>query len=63
MNIMIDTPYLAVEEYARRTGQTARAVQEQCKKGQLPVRPREKQGEKYFINNALLTKQALEQGY
>jgi hypothetical protein len=63
MNVMIDTPFLAVDEFARRTGQTPRAVLEQCKNGKLPVRPREKQGEKYMINNALLTKQALEQRY
>ena len=61
MNVVIDTPYLSVEEYARRTGMTERSVRERCIKGQLPVRKR-RDGERFFVNNALLMKEALEAG-
>ena len=61
MQVHIDTPYLPIDEYARRTGQTPRAVLEQAKKGDLPVKPRKTENDKYFINNALLIKRALEQ--
>lgn len=73
MQVHIDTPYLTVEEYARRSGLSVRAVQLMCcpskdKDGnqqapKLPLKPKSVAGEKTFINNALLTKQALEQRY
>jgi len=63
MQVHIDAPYLSVEEYARRTGLSVRAVRDRCIRGQLPVQPREKDGERYMINVAFLTKQALEAKY
>ena len=61
--IFIDAPFLAVDEYARRTGQTTRSVKLQCQQGKLPVRKRNSDQEKYYVNNALLIKQALEAEY
>lgn len=62
MQVHIDTPYLSVSEYAKRTGQTEKAVQNDCKRGKLPCAPRVTGG-KFMINNAMLIKQALEQEY
>lgn len=63
MNVQIDTPYLTVEEYARRSGRTVRAVRDLCAAGDLPTKPRKQSGERYMVNNALLMKQALESNY
>ncbi|WP_297531073.1 hypothetical protein [Thalassolituus sp.] len=63
MQVQIDTPYLSVEEYAKRSGRTVRAVREMCAAGDLPTKPRKQPGERYMINNALLLKQALESKY
>ncbi len=63
MNVQIDTPYLSVEEFAKRSGRTVRAVRDMCAAGDLPVKQRKKPGEHYMINNALLIKQALESNY
>lgn len=60
MSVYIDTPYVTVDEYARRTGLTSDAVQTMCKRGQLPVKERKK-GERFFINMNLLNRQAAEQ--
>ena len=56
--VQIDVPYLSIREYAKRSGQSLASVRKQCEAGKLPVRAR-KDGEKYFINMALLTKEAL----
>ena len=61
--ILVDTPYLSVKEYARRTGQTRGAVAQQARAGKLPVKPRNSDQEKIFINNALLLRQALNQKF
>lgn len=37
IQIVISEPFITAEEFARRTGQTDRAVIEQLKRGQLPV--------------------------
>ncbi len=63
MNVQIDTPYLTPDEYARRSGMTPRQVLERCKNGDLPVRKRNNERERYFVNNALLTKEALDAKY
>jgi len=63
MNVLIDTPYLTADEYAKRSGLSYSAVLTRCKRGQLPVAERDEKGEKYMINNALLIKQALERNY
>jgi len=62
MQVHIDTPYLSVEEYARRTGFSVRSVRERCLQGRLPVAPR-RDGERYMINNAKLMQEALEAKY
>jgi len=58
--IQIDAPYLAIPEYAKRTGQTVSAVTCQCDKGQLPVHTQTDPGKrgKRFINMLALYKQA-----
>lgn len=58
--ITIDTPYLTCDEYAKRVGLSKRAVQERAKNGEYPIKPRKTDNDTYFINNALLLKQALE---
>lgn len=79
MHISIPAPYLTPRAYARQLNDgveavpdengkvpeglvTERAVIEMCKAGDLPVKPR-KSGQRYYINVALLTKQALEREY
>lgn len=73
--IQIDTPYITIDEFIRRastgkedpqTGKedlTWRAVQEMCLKGKLPIKERENARGRIFINNALLTLQAVERRY
>lgn len=61
--LSIDVGYLPVPEYARRTGQSVASVQKQVAAGKLPIRPKEINGGKTYINNALLIKQALEADY
>lgn len=63
MMVHIDTPYVTCEEYAKRSGLSARSVRERCMNGQLPVAPRTKDGERYMVNVAKLMKQALEREY
>ena len=60
--VFIDTPYLTVKEFSRRTGRTVDSITWDVKNGKLPCAPRTK-GAPYYINNALLTKQALERKY
>lgn len=60
MQIHIDAPYMTCEEYARRCGLSPRAVRDKCMSGGLPVAKRKKDGERYMVNFALLTAQALE---
>lgn len=63
MTVQVDSPYVTCEEYARRAGLSSRAVRERCMAGTLPVAPRKKDGERYLVNLALLTRQALEAQY
>ncbi len=58
--VSIDTPYLTIEEYAKRIGLSSRAVAERARAGEYPLKPRKSSADKIFINNALLIKQALE---
>ncbi|WP_026160498.1 helix-turn-helix domain-containing protein [Teredinibacter turnerae] len=61
--VNIDAPWLTPEEFAKRTGISVRTVRDYCAKGRLPIKPRKTDNERYWINNALLIKQALEAEY
>ncbi len=63
VQISIDAGFISIAEYARRTGQTYAAVAQQARSGKLPIRERENEKEKIFINNALIIKQAIEQEF
>ncbi|MFQ3261271.1 hypothetical protein [Reinekea sp.] len=63
VTVQVDAGYISVEEFAKRTGQTSESVKQQCKRGQLPVAPREKENSKYYVNNALLITQAIAREY
>lgn len=67
--INIDVPYITIKEYVRRTSteddyrESIKSIRRQINEGRIPTMPREKEGEKVYINLALLTKQALEAEY
>ncbi len=61
--IYIDTPFLSVDEYARRTGMTRSVVVRMCRDGDLPTRRRKSDSAPYYVNNALLIKKAIESEY
>ncbi|PCI43996.1 MAG: hypothetical protein COB41_05620 [Proteobacteria bacterium] len=63
VTIQLDTPYLTIREFAKRTGLSVRAVSQRASAGEYPLKPRKNDSEKIFINNALLMKQALERKY
>ena len=65
IQINIDTPFLTVTEFARRTGLTVRAVQNMIYEGRLPVQKRQdpEKRQRVFINMILLAKQAAEQEF
>lgn len=48
MNIILDTPMLSLEEYARRTGITVESVRNQCDKGHLPFIQKTRNGKRYI---------------
>lgn len=56
----IDTPYLSLDEYAKRTGQSLGSVVNQANRGQLPVEnfTEENKRGKRFVNMIALFKQA-----
>jgi hypothetical protein len=62
-NVYIDAPYITTEEYSKRSGIKQSSVVRLCSAGRLPTLPRVGEKEPYIINNALLTKQALEAQY
>ena len=60
MNITIDTPYVTVKEFARRTGQPERTVREHIRDGRILAI--EKTGKKaVFVNMVAMIWQAAEQ--
>lgn len=60
--VQIDAPFVPIAEYARRTGQTVKAVACQCDLGQLPFRTFTQPGKrgKRHINMLALMKEAEE---
>ena len=63
LTLYIDAPFLPVDEYARRTGQTVTAVRKQCQSAKLPIMPRENHKSPFMINMVLLFKKANEREY
>ncbi|GAA4892566.1 DNA-binding protein [Ferrimonas pelagia] len=64
LSIQLDTPFLTVEEYAKRVGLSIRAVQGQIYRGQLPIKSKTKPNERTFINMLALFDEAASQiGY
>jgi len=58
--VHIDTPYLTLDEYAKRIGLSKGAVAQRARKGEYPLKPRKTDKDTMFINMALMTKLALE---
>lgn len=60
---LCDVPYLSVKEYARRAGETEDVIYHLVNSGKLPTMPRDKAGEKIYINVALANQRAIEQAH
>jgi len=62
MQIAIDTPYVTISEFVKRTGQSSTAVEREIKRGNYLIRPKE-EGSKsaVLINMVHLTMEAAEQ--
>ncbi|EOY1008730.1 hypothetical protein ACP1JC_002098 [Pseudomonas aeruginosa] len=62
MHIAIDTPYVTVKEFVRRSGQSTSSVEREIKRGNYIIRPKE-EGSKYavLINMVHLALEAAEQ--
>ena len=52
--VLVSEPYLPVEEYARRTGQSVDAVRGQIRRGRLPIRPKLHPKDRVYINMTAL---------
>ncbi|MDG9784358.1 hypothetical protein [Metapseudomonas otitidis] len=63
MQITIDTPYVTVQEFARRSGLSDRSIRREIEQGHFIIRPKEGKGEKstVFINMIHLAMEAAEQ--
>lgn len=63
MQITIDTPYVTVQEFARRSGLSDRSIRREIEQGHFIIRPKEGKGEKstVFINMVHLAMEAAEQ--
>ncbi|WP_250655041.1 hypothetical protein [Alkalimarinus coralli] len=62
--LYIDTPYLSIDEYARRAGLSAEQVRSRIKKAMIPsIVLASEPGKRgaIMVNNALLIKEAMEQ--
>ncbi len=59
--ILIDTPFLSIGEYARRTGVTAKTVRNDMESGLIPFYQRHR-GAKRLVNMVQLTQMAASQG-
>lgn len=62
MQIAIDTPYVTIAEFVRRSGQSTSAVEREIKRGNYIIRPKE-EGSKsaVLINMVHITMEAAEQ--
>ena len=59
--IQIDTPYVTPTEFAKRSGQCKRTVEEKVRQGIYPTLPRKSPSEAVMINMLALAKKAAEQ--
>lgn len=57
--ILVDSPYVTLREFARRTGLTYSSVRSRVDSGELPVY-RPQAGNSVFVNMMALAKQALQ---
>ena len=51
MQIAIDTPYVTIEEYAKRSGQSVTAVRNNIKEGLYLIRPKDEGSKKGVLIN------------
>ena len=56
-HILIDTPFLSIKEYARRTNQAQETVRKDIESGVIPYYQQDK-GKKRFVNMIALAKLA-----
>ncbi len=63
LTLQIDAPFISVEEYAKRTGQTNKAVVRQCQEGKLPIGERSSNRAPFMINMVQMFKRALAKEY
>lgn len=55
MQIAIDTPYVTVNEYARRSGQSDTAIRKQIERGGLLIRPKTEGDKSAVLINLVYT--------
>lgn len=63
MQITIDTPYVTVQEFARRSGLSERSIRREIEAGHFIIRPKEDKGDKstVFINMVHMAMEAADQ--
>lgn len=62
MQVVIDTPYMTISEFTRRSGQSTSAVENEIKSGKYIIRPK-KEGSKgaVLLNMVHMTMEAAKQ--
>lgn len=59
IKVLVSEPFLPVEEYARRTGETVDSVRGQIRRGNLPIKHKKNAKDRVYINMTALHLQAL----
>jgi hypothetical protein len=62
IKVLVAEPYLPVEEYARRTGESVDAVRGQIRRGRLPIRRKQHVKDRVYINMTALHIEAAGEG-
>lgn len=57
--IVIDTPYITIKEFSKRTGMHIDTIRKKIRAGLIPTMKRKSTQQKALINMVALTKQAL----
>ncbi len=60
IQLVVAEPFLPLEEYARRTGETVDSVRGQIRRGKLPIRRKQHARDRVYINMTALHLQAIE---
>jgi hypothetical protein len=61
IKILVSEPFLPVEEYARRTGETVDSIRGQIRRGKIPIKQKQHAKDRVYINMTALHMQAIEE--